>query len=311
MKTYLPAIFCLLGYLPAFAQQLPLFTQYREYSGILNPAAVPNDYLWYEKNLSFGASYRRQWLNDSDGPATQVIRADYLWLRDNVHPIFGGYLMNDKAARMGLTGAYGRMGVLFSDSPLERGISAGLSAGVVRYALDLKNARIQDASDPALYDVNSKIFPDVSAGVYAYTTFDNGHLLYGGVSIPQVFGLDLRFRDDNDNSLSLRRSQHFYATTGYKISLRDEFSFLEFSTWVKYVPALSPHFDFNVRYQMSEILYIGTGMSSSGNFHLEAGLLMGENNLFRLGMGADMPFTRTSTYYGAALEFNCAYALER
>lgn len=311
MKTYLSAIVFLFAYTSAFAQQLPLFTQYREYSGILNPAAVPNDYLWYEKNLSFGASYRKQWLNDSEGPATQVIRGDYVWLRDNVHPIFGGYLMNDKAARMGMTGAYGRMGILFSDSPLERGISAGLSAGVVRYGLDLNNPRVEDPSDPALFDVRNKIFPDVSAGVYAYTTFDNGHLLYGGASVPQVLGLDLRFRDKSDNTLSLQRSQHFYATAGYKISLRDEYSFLEFSTWVKYVPALKPHFDCNVRYQMSETLFIGTGMSSSGNFHIETGLLMGEDKLFRIGMGADVPFTRTSAYYGAALEFNCAYALER
>ncbi|MFT5165953.1 MAG: hypothetical protein ACI8P3_001184, partial [Saprospiraceae bacterium] len=42
------------------AQQLPLFTQYREQAGIINPAAVHSDYFIYEHNVAFGGSYRKQ-----------------------------------------------------------------------------------------------------------------------------------------------------------------------------------------------------------------------------------------------------------
>lgn len=310
MKTIYVALFSLLA-CPAFGQQLPLFTQYREFSGIINPAAVPNDYLWYEKNLSFGASYRRQWITDQDGPSTQVIRGDYMFEREGTSLLTGGYIINDQAGRVGMTGLYGRFaGVIAGDNPLEQGISLGLNVGVVRYGLDLSNARLANPDDIAVYDIHHKIFTDVGAGVFAYTTLNNGNLLYGGISMPQALGLNVQFRDEN-RELSIQRQRHYYATAGYKMSLRDEYSFLELSTWVKFIPPLTPHLDVNLRYQMSEHFTIGAGLSTAGYSHLEAGLLFGEERLFRVSYGFDAPFTKTSTYYGSSHEISLAFALEK
>jgi len=294
----------------AFSQQLPLFTQYREYSGILNPAALPNDYLWYEKTLSFGASYRKQWVTADDGPTTQMLRADYISLRRAVKPVLSGYLLNDKAGRMGMTGLYLRAAMLFSDDPLEYGLSAGLSAGIIRYSLDLSNARVQDPSALAIYDKRSTFFPDAGLGVYGYTTLGNNHLLYGGLSMPQALSLDTRFRNE-DNTLSLRRVRHFYGTIGYKIPQGDESSFLEGSAWIRYIGPLPPSVDFNFRWQFENNMFIGTGFSTNGNAHLEAGFNFGEKEIFRIGMGADLPFTALSSYYGTSLEANVSYALDR
>lgn len=313
MKTFCTALLGFFVLVSLKAQQLPLFTQYREYAGVLNPAAIPGDYLWYEHNLSLGGSYRRQWINDQDGPSTQVLRGDYLWLRDNVHPLFGGYLMNDKAGRVGTIGAYGRAAMLFSDSPLEYGLSVGLSAGVANYRLNLQNARVRDAADPELVNaaIQRRTAPDVGIGIFGYTNFGGNNMLYGGLSVPQILGFKLKYESTSGNELLFRRTQHFYGTIGYRMTLHDDVSFLDFSGWVKYVIPTKPHFDVNVRYQMGDNLFIGTGLSSSYTAHLEVGFFFDEDKKVRLGIAADLPFTRTNTYYGNSLEFNCAYAIEK
>jgi len=315
MKTLYAFLLLLFFSKALVAQQLPLFTQYREYAGLINPGSVPNDYLWYDHTMSFGASYRKQWVTDADGPATQVLRGDYVWERGRkgAYPIFGGYLMNDKAGRMGMTGAYARAAVLFTDGEVkERGFSVGLNFGAVRYGLDLSNARVRDLDDIAIYESLNKIFPDAGIGAYAYTTFDNSHQLFGGVSIPQVMGLDVNFRNE-DNSLSVRRERHYFANIGYRIPVGEaDLTFIEFSSWARMIAPLGPQFDFNFRAQLEESFFFGTGFSTNGNAHLDLGLNLGEYRLFRLGVGADFPFTGKKsivTYYGNSFEVNLAYAM--
>ncbi|MEO0044715.1 MAG: hypothetical protein RL329_4164, partial [Bacteroidota bacterium] len=47
----------------AFGQQIPLFTQYRALAGVINPAAISSDFFTKQHNVSFGVSYRRQWVD--------------------------------------------------------------------------------------------------------------------------------------------------------------------------------------------------------------------------------------------------------
>lgn len=310
MKSISVLLLSCLVFTTTTAQQLPLFTQYREFSGILNPAAVPNDYLWYEMPISVGVSYRRQWINDKDGPHTELLRGDYMIEREGVSILPGLYIINDQAARMGMTGVYGRFaGILSNGNPLEQGLAFGLNVGVVRYGLDLSNANNTDPNDISLYDIDNETFADAGVGVYAYTTLGNSNLLYGGLSSPQVLGLDVRFRDSN-HDLSVQRQRHYYATAGYKMALLSEEGFLDFSTWVKYIPPLGPHLDFNVRYQMSPEFNLGAGLSTSGYFHAEVGFKFGEERLYRFGYALDAPFTETSSYYGYSHEFNLVIAFQ-
>lgn len=300
--------------LSAPAQQLPLFTQYQEYAGVLNPAAVPNDFISYEKDISVGISSRKQWVTDKDGPTTHLIRADYVLEREGVTPVLGACLIADNAGRMGMTGMYLRAAMVFSDDPRDYGVSVGLTAGIVRYALDLSNAHVQNPSALAVYEGRSAIFPDVGIGVSAHTKFDNDHLLYGGLSVPQIMSLDTRFRND-DQTLSLRRIRHFYGMAGYRIPQGDEISFIEGTVWVRYVPPLGPSLDFNVRWQLQNqygsAFYLGTGFGTNGNAHLEGGFLIGDAKMLRIGVGADLPFTPMSAYYGTSFEANVGYTFER
>ncbi len=301
-----------------FAQQLSLFTQYRENLTILNPAAVGSNYLTNEENLTFGATHRVQWQGIDGSPTTSTLRGDYLFESgSSVSLLTGGYLINDQTGPTGFTGLYGRVGGLLSDDPVYGGISLGLTFGMVQYRVNASEIRLRDEGDIIGADDQTTIYPDVGVGVFAYTLLDGGFFdddyLYGGISIPQVFGLDLTFTGQNGEFFT-QRVQHMYAVVGLYKFLRDE-SFLEPSLWVKYAPNAPVNLDFNLRYQMAENFWIGLGGATSQTMHLEAGFILGNNlgldNSLRIGYGYDYSFTEFGPYTGGAHELNVSFSLEK
>jgi type IX secretion system PorP/SprF family membrane protein len=296
------------------AQQLSLFTQYRENLGILNPAAVSADYLIYESNISLGASYRAQWTSFDANPTTQTIHGTYLNASTYAFNMFaGGYLLNDQTGPTGLTGLYGRVGGILTDDPYYGGISLGISLGLVQFRLRASELRFRDPDDVvAAGGDQSQLYPDAGAGVFAYKRLDGGifedDVVYAGVSVPQVMGLDLTFRNDL-GEYSTQRVQHFYGVLGF-YKFFDEYSFLEPSLWVKYTPNAPVNVDFNLRYQTAYNFWIGTGLSTAGNFHMEGGVLLGDTgfgNLLRLGYGFDYAFTTYGPFVGSTHEINLTY----
>lgn len=302
------------------AQQLPLFSQYREYGSVINPAWVGSDYLYYGNPTTFGVSYRRQWIAAGDGPQTQLLRGDHLFDQNGVKLIAGGYLLNDEVARVSTTGLYGRLGglkVWNENNPLLGGISAGISLGGVRYGLDLTDARIKDPSEIAGAALLKKYFYDVGVGVFVYQALDrNGeHILSGGISVPQVFGLNVQFREE-DGSVGIKRIQHVYGNLNYRRELGEDGAFFEFSTWGKFVAPLKPHVDFNIRWspgsEGSSSFWIGAGAGTSRIINGEAGLILmdiGKINQVRVGYAFSHPFSSVSTYFGSSHEINVAFAL--
>jgi type IX secretion system PorP/SprF family membrane protein len=317
LQTYLSCLFIGLSS-SLLAQQLSLFTQYRENQTIINPAAVGADFLAFGNNLAFGASYRAQWQGIDNAPTTSTLRGDLLF--DNggaVSLISGGYLINDQTGPTGFTGLYGRIGGLLADDPAYGGISVGLSFGAVQYRVDASEIRLRDDNDILGAENRNKIFPDVGVGVFAYTLLDGGifndDYIYGGISVPQVVGLDLTFQTENGEFLT-QRVQHFYGMLGLYKFLRND-GFLEPSLWVKYAPNAPVNLDFNLRYQMAQNFWIGAGGATSNAMHLEAGVLLGENlgfgNTLKVGYGFDYSFNTFGPYTGGSHEINISYSLEK
>ena len=107
------------------AQQLSLFTQYRENTTVINPAAVEADYLAYGLNASIGISYRQQWAGISGSPTTQVLRGSYIADgMSGVALMAGGHIINDVTGPTGLTGFYGRIAGILTDDPAYGGFSS-------------------------------------------------------------------------------------------------------------------------------------------------------------------------------------------
>lgn len=313
-RWLLLAVLLVSGY-ALHAQQLSLFTQYRENTTVINPAALEGDFLGFGQNISFGASYRAQWVGLENGPTTQVIRGTYFNpdMR-GVAFMAGGHLINDQTGPTGFTGAYGRIAGVVSNDPEYSGLAVGLSFGMVQFRLNTSEITLREDNDLLGSNDQTKIYPDVGLGIYYYTTLNNrsGDYVYGGVSIPQVFGLDLTFQDDN-GEYSTKRVQHIYGLLGmYKFFDND--SFLEPSIWVKRVAGAPMSVDFNLRYQLPVPMWVGAGGSTGKAVHLETGVLLGDSgfsNTLKLGYGFDYSFSTFGPTAGTTHEINLTYSLDR
>ncbi len=294
------------------AQQLSLFTQYRENATIVNPAAVDPDFLAFGQNLSLGASYRAQWVGLDNAPTTQTVRFSYLNKElSGVSFMGGAHLINDQTGPTGFTGFYGRIGGIVTDDPEYGGFSIALSLGAVQYRVDASEIFLRDEGDVVGTVNQNKIFPDVGIGLYYYQTVGDGNYMYAGLSVPQVIGLDLTFQNEAGEFFT-KRVQHFYGLLGmYKFFDND--SFLEPSLWIKYAPNAPVNIDFNLRYQLPGSLWIGTGVSSAQTFHMETGFLLGSSfdNTVKIGYGFDYSFSSFGPSAGSTHELSVTFAFDR
>ncbi|MEM8907643.1 MAG: PorP/SprF family type IX secretion system membrane protein [Bacteroidota bacterium] len=297
------------------AQQLPLFTQYNEQVGLINPAAVSNDFLLYEHNISFGASVRQQWVGLESAPRTQNIRGEYIFAdTEGLGLIAGGHLINDQTGPTGFTGVYGRVAGILSGDPYESGISAGFSFGMVQYRVNISDIKFLELNDVLVAEDQTRLYPDVGFGIYAYKRINQGFLddsqIYGGISVPQLIGLDLEFKDENDEFFT-KRVQHFYGLLGM-IKYLDDGKFIQPNVWVKYTENVPVNIDFNIRYQLVPSFWLGTGASTAGNLHLETGVILGESvgysNHFKIGYGFDYSFRTFGPAVGTTHELNLFYS---
>ncbi len=300
----------------AGAQQLPLFTQYRDNLGVINPAAPSSDFLIYNLTTAAGASYRKQWTGIDNAPETQVLRYEHIdaYSGNAFSPMYGASAIRDVTGPLGMTGIYGKFGAAFSDDAEEGGFSAAFSGGLVSYHLDTDKIKVRDADDFLAAGRRTQLYPDIGMGVFCWKKisvpgFFDDDMLSGGLSVPQLMGLNLRFRND-DQTFSVRRIQHYYGQFSWLHSIEDREKFIQTSLWLKYVPNTPVNVDLNLRYQLIQALWIGLGASSGGNFHAETGFNFdsGMDGLLRLGYGFDYSFSRIGPFAGSTHEFSVSYS---
>jgi len=297
------------------AQQLPLFTQYREHSSAINPAAIHSGYFNFEQNGVFGFSYRSQWSDYSGAPRTTVIHGSYL-IDDlsGINFMFGGHLLNDELGPQAYTGLNARLAAIISDNPEYGGVSIGLTAGAMQYRIKASELLVRDIDDIRISQNQSQIHPDFGFGLFAYTTFGKDDYVYGGISVPQVFGLDFSIVGNNGNQFLNERVRHIYGQFGLIKRFWND-SFIEPSVWVKYVPNAPVNVDVNLRYQFAGALWIGAGGSTAKTAHLEAGVLLGDNigyeSNIQIGYGYDYSFSSFGPFVGGSHELNLAYYFTR
>lgn len=314
MNRIFATVFCLCVTFSVKAQQIPLFTQYRETQGVLNPAAINYDYFTNRHTTSFGTSIRRQWGDINNAPTTQILRGEHFMTNlSNVGLLVGGHLMNDQTGPTGFTGLYGRFSAVFSSDLEYSGLSIGLSAGAVQYRVKTSDLKLRDPNDIRAQTDRMQVYPDLSMGVFYYQRMDglfDDDYFYAGVSVPQVMGLDLQFPTDGGD-FTTKRIQHYFANVGW-YHFMGESSFIEPSASIKYAPNVPLNIDLNARYQMSSSFWIGVGTSLRGKIHAETGVLLGKglglNNNFKIGYGFDYSFQSYGPYVGTTHEVNLSYS---
>ena len=298
------------------AQQMPLFTQYREMQGVINPAAINYGFFTDQHKGSVGVSFRRQWVDMPGPPTTQILRGEYFAAdHTGVTILAGGYLMNDQTGPTGFTGLYGRIaGVITSDAEFS-GLSIGLAAGGVQYRVKTSEIKLRDLDDIRANQDRTQFYPDLSIGAFWYQRLDgvaDEDYIYAGVSIPQIMALDLSVPTGvSSQEVHLQRVRHYYAQAGW-YHFFGEGSFVEPSIWLRYVPNVPLSVDMNVRYQAANNFWIGLGGSIQGMIHAEAGVILGKNvgydSNIKFGYGFDYSTRTYGPFVGATHEVNLSFA---
>jgi len=265
------------------AQQLPLLNQSHENH---NPSAIAGDYFKYELPTQASIRYRYQWVSLEDAPRT--LSSSFSHYNDDYNLLLGGNLLSDQTGPTSFTGLYGKAayGIQFGKDWLA---SVGLTAGLVQYRIKGEELNFLEPGELANGTIN-KLFPDVGIGATVY--FDNKYYL--GVSIPQVFGLDLDFRTAQ-NDINIERIQHYYATLGTFVKLHSN-SWLEPSLEVRYVENVPMLLTARLEYDYQEIFWVGLHGSTAKSFGTEIGVMWDAGyNLVRLGYS----FTNFFQSYGS------------
>lgn len=233
----------------------------------------------------------------------------------------GGTLYKDETGPTGLTGGYLRYAYQAYFNP-DNFLSIGLAAGVMQYRFRGSQGVLRDPGDILGMSDNNTMVADVNIGLFFQSSFYNGDAFYTGLSIPQL--LSTQITTPELESFNTFRQQHFYAVLGYYkyLGRRSNNVFLEPSAWVRYVPNAPMEMDFNLRFQMSALFWIGSGYSVSmgenfhgNNFHLEAGFILGElmgfdNKNFKIGYGFDRSVTVYGPKFGSSHELNLSYSFK-
>ncbi len=297
MKLYLPIIL-LLFVAELKAQQLPLFSQYRQNGFVINPALTAVD-----ERLEANATYRRQWQQIPGGPETAT--AGYRHFLEDENMGLGGYFMFD---RTGPTSSLG-LNLMYSyhidfDRRKAKRLSFGISAGIYQFRLNGAELITDEPDDEAIFINNvSKIIPDAGLGVVYYT--DN---YYFGASIPQAISINAKFEGDNGMS-EIRRIAHFYLMGGYKYKFgpQEEHVF-EPSVWAKYAIHSPVNVDFNAKFTFDNIIVAGLGYSTSKTMMAEFGVKMAQRAL--LSYAFSFHFSDYHSYLGFNHEIMVTYTFD-
>ncbi len=296
------------------AQQTPLFTQNSENQAIINPAAIPNLFFTENTKTFIGATYRKQWTDLSGGPTTQTLHGTYYDTDHNgVTLLAGGSILSDQTGPTGLTGLYAKIGGVLTPDPIEGGISVALSAGFVQYRLNTADLKLHDKEDNLALNNQTQSTPDIGLGIFAYQRVgdygDSKDYIYGGVSLPQLFGFSTEFPQTN-GTFKVQRIGHYYANAGYIRHINGD-SYIQPTVTARFVPNAPVNIDLNIRYNMGGAFYVGTGGSFSGTVHGETGLILGKTvglgSALHVAYSFDWAFQSYGIYAGSTHEFSLGF----
>ena len=306
-----------LSLIKTYAQNLPLFTQYREYNSFINPGSISQDYFLYEYNLTAAVSNRSQWIGVENGPKNLYAKLEYVHNLEGSFNLFGGiHLIKDDTDPSSFTGFYGRVGTMFSKDPYYGGFALGLAFGRQQFSFDTNKVTFLDQNDPINSNaISNQSNSDVGLGLFYFKRFRKGKFkdddIYMGFSMPQILNLDLNYLENQEIGVS--RLAHYYVNIGAHKYIAES-SFFEPSIWLKFTDQDPLHLDFLLRYYHNNLVWLGLGVSNSSSLNIEIGYIHGANKgnskALKIGYGFSTGISAHSISYGTSHEINVSYSID-
>ncbi len=303
---------CLVATVGLNAQQLPLFAQYRNAHGLINPAALYSEFFLFEYDLNVNASYRGQWLTQAESPRTLQAQAEYITdFGGNFEWVTGLNLIKDQTGPLGLQGTYGRLGVTFSEDPYYGAFVLGFSAGFVNYRLNATEIRWAQPDDPNIPLLNEAFTkPDLGVGAFYHRRVGSGRFsrnhIYVGLSVPQILNARYQLSGEEETTVAIDRTAHYYLTAGW-YHFYNQDAFIELSSWAKYVNGAPFNADLNVRWQTGRYFWLALGYNISSVVHLETGVnitdYLGSDTNLQLSFSYNGSFKALGYDLGGSYEF--------
>ena len=317
----------LLVHTPLHSQDLPWFTQYREYFGMINPAAMSSDYITSDNfyNMQISSSYRHEGIAGfQEVPRTYALQGS--WISGGPYErgsriLVGGHLLRDQFGPTSFTGGFARLAVFLSSEPEYGMLSAGFTVGGVQYRVNTNRLALQD--NPTEVTL-SQLYPTIGFGMFYRKQTRRTVEMYGGFSVPQLFSLDLNQKDDDTDKFAVISWPQIYSVAGAYF-YTSSYAFVEPSIWIKYQAQTGAlHLDANLRYQFPERFWMGAGVglgvtkNEVHSAHLEFGIFSSRSNngrntkpYLKIGLGFDYYFSKLPVAYDTSLEINIAYVLRQ
>lgn len=239
---WLILVFCVAG--PAFAQQVPLYSQYTLNPFLYNPA-----FTGVRPGLNANLIYRKMWSDIPGAPETRAFTLDGAILDDKVG--LGAYIYQDFTGiieRINANMAYAYYIKLNENARLGVGISAGVQQTSINRALVNTG---NDLVDPVLANNTGNGFAfDGSAGV---SFLWKG--LRAGFAVPQIVETkSLRFSNNEEANYQLAR--HYLLNVSYDIPVVKEKFFIEPLAMFRMSKGMAYQVDFGSSFRFKDFLWL-------------------------------------------------------
>lgn len=240
-KIFWISLLILFTYIDSSAQQNPHYTQYMYNMNVVNPA-----YAGSKENISFGALYRKQWVNIEDAP-TSFTFSGHAPAGNNVG--LGLSFISDKIGPVTEQNVYGDFSYTLKFNN-NHSLAFGLKTGVSFHKVALRD--IQSSlpdPDEGIFgeDINDASL-NLGTGLFYYTD-----KYYVSFSIPNMFKsvhLDFNGRQYGSDV------SHYFVTGGYVFDVNYDLKFKP-SFMLKSAFGVKPSLDVSANFLYMEKIEVG------------------------------------------------------
>nr|WP_315222312.1 type IX secretion system membrane protein PorP/SprF [uncultured Flavobacterium sp.] len=264
MRTRIIVWIVIFASISSYAQQDAQFTQYMYNTISVNPA-----YAGSRGAMSIFGLYRTQWIGLDGAPETSSFSLNTPLNNTNLG--LGVSLLSDKIGPTNETGLSVDLSYTVPTSETFK-LSFGIKGTANLFNLDIDKLNPEDQGDPQFQGLNSKISPNIGAGVYWHSD-----KAYVGLSIPNF--IETNRYSDNDVAI-YKDKINYYFIAGYVIDMDPSVKFKPalLTKMVKGAPLqvdLSGNFMFNDKFVVGIAYRWSAAVSVLAGFQITDGLYIG------------------------------------